>query len=258
MAKVISETFYGRGEPQWLVESPKEQQSHFDQRGCVRQIKSSIRTHTIEPDVHTTHRPKASYFAEELSDHRQAHVYNTAPAITHRIAPNTSFINLPVVEFMVPLCCGKCEEKVKEELENEQGVYRVVCDVHNQKVTVSSNLDPNWLLKRVRRIKRNSHFWSGSTDAYYFPSQKPSYHSQPAHYVDTRRSSPPTSPCPEYYYGGVEYPYKSSRQQHYNDVHVYDDVSGTTFSPVPLRMHHDHLPSSYELPYDTEDYALYY
>lgn len=28
---------------------------------------------------------------------------------------------LQVVEFMVPLCCGKCEEKVKEELENEQG-----------------------------------------------------------------------------------------------------------------------------------------
>ena len=26
-----------------------------------------------------------------------------------------------IVEFMVPLCCGKCEEKVKEELENVRG-----------------------------------------------------------------------------------------------------------------------------------------
>lgn len=28
---------------------------------------------------------------------------------------------MQIVEFMVPLCCGKCEEKVMEELESVQG-----------------------------------------------------------------------------------------------------------------------------------------
>lgn len=289
-SKIVSETFYGRREPQWLVESPKEQQSHFDQRGCVRQIKSSSHasaTRHTENDNLPTSRSRAGYFAEQPS--ALNHVYNAVPAATlHQTPVNTSFTNIPVVEFMVPLCCGKCVEKVKEELENDEGVYRVVCDLHNQRVTVSSNSDPQWLLQRIKRIKRNSHFWRGSTylkDAHYvttsFPSQKPSYHSQ-SHYVETpahHRRSPPQlssqirrspyddvetqyvrrSADPEYRYAGAQYQYMSSRQPYktpYNAPPMYDDANGTPFTPVPI--HHGHLPSSYDLPYETEDYTLYY
>lgn len=161
------------------------------------------------------------------------------------------------------------------------GVYKVVCDLHNQRVTVSSNSDPQRLLNRIKRIKRNSHFWRGSTylkDAHYvttsFPSQKPSYHSE-SHYVETpahHRRSPQLSSQigrspyddvetqyvtrnadPEYYHAGAQYHYMSSRPY---KTPVYDDANGTPFTPVPI--HHGHLPSSYGLPYETEDYALYY
>lgn len=322
MSKIISETFYGsRREPRWLLESPKEQQSHFDQRGCVRQIKSSSHpiSHPIrhtENDLQLT-RSRASYFSEQPSimtaDHRQAHVYNNAVPATHRTVDrsqlntsNTSF-NIPIVEFMVPLCCGKCEEKVKEELENDDGVYRVVCDLHNQRVTVSSNLDPQRLLRRIKRIKKNSHFWRGSTylkDAHYLATHKPSHQSQvvlperrshhvetPAHRREPTRSSqmlsqnpryaaPRSSSSydgqfqkrnavarddPEYYYAGAaEYQYETSSSPNYNtsfDAHVYDHTTaGSAYTAVPVPINdslHHHLPSSYGLAYEAEDYPLH-
>jgi copper chaperone CopZ len=142
---------------------------------------------------------------------RQAYVYNAVPA-THRTsidrpALNTIVSNIPIVEFMVPLCCGKCEEKVKEELENAEGVYKVVCDQHNQRVTVSSTLDPLRLLKRVKRVKKNSHFWSESThlrNVHHVPSLPsdvhshqslvhrsdiPAYKPEPTHHRSTSRNS---------------------------------------------------------------------
>lgn len=70
----------------------------------------------------------------------------------------------------------------------------MVCDLHNQRVTVSSNLDPQRLLKRIKRIKKNSHYWRGSTylkDAHYLATHKPSHRSQvvlpqrPSHHVET-------------------------------------------------------------------------
>lgn len=219
MANIISETFYGNREPQWLVESSKEEQSHFDRRGCVRQIRTSgyrsnSRMHT--PARNYENLPtRSSYPLEQPSvatADRQAYVYHAAPA-THRTVDrpalntlNVTSANIPIVEFMVPLCCGKCEEKVKEELEHVEGVYKVVCDQHNQKVTVSSNLDPQRLLKRVKRVKKNSHFWSGSTylrNVHHNPtfssgqshhslvhrSDIPAYKQESAHHRSTSRMS---------------------------------------------------------------------
>jgi copper chaperone CopZ len=163
---------------------------------------------------------------------------------------NTTVSNIPIVEFKVPLCCGKCEEKVKEELENVEGVYKVVCDQHNQRVTVSSTLDPQRLLKRVKRIKKNSHFWS----SYHVPGQ----HVQIRPYVSPRSSYDPAHETqyvrrkaqvlhPEPYHAGAENQYKMSPS-------ASPFRAGTPYMESSLN--YGHLSSSYGSPY--EDYLEIY
>ena len=88
------QAFYGSRKPQWLVESRKEPQSHFDCRGCVRQIRRS--------NVHT---PPGREYERTTSTDRQAYVYTGAPATVHTVvdhrpaAPFTTMnttVNIPV------------------------------------------------------------------------------------------------------------------------------------------------------------------
>ncbi len=71
--------------------------------------------------------------------------------------------NLPVLELTVPMCCAKCEEKVKEELEELSGVRNVITDQSNQKVTVIGHVDPLLALKKVKKVKKKSQFFSSGT-----------------------------------------------------------------------------------------------
>jgi copper chaperone CopZ len=57
---------------------------------------------------------------------------------------------LPVLLLKVPMCCDKCEEKVREELNELPGVQTIVCDQSNQKVTVIGHVDPILALKQVK------------------------------------------------------------------------------------------------------------
>ncbi|CAK9203912.1 unnamed protein product [Sphagnum troendelagicum] len=88
------------------------------------------------------------------------------------------------IDLKVPMCCAKCEEKVREELLDVEGVYSVVCDQHCQKVTVTGNynsVDPLHLLKKVKRIKKNSKFWAENTridDTQYYGSNSRSYNTR--------------------------------------------------------------------------------
>ncbi|CAM6058148.1 unnamed protein product [Sphagnum tenellum] len=88
------------------------------------------------------------------------------------------------IDLKVPMCCAKCEEKVREELLDVEGVYSVVCDQHCQKVTVTGNynsVDPLRLLKKVKRIKKNSKFWAENTridDTQYYGSNSRSYNTR--------------------------------------------------------------------------------
>lgn len=63
---------------------------------------------------------------------------------------------LPVIELTVPMCCAKCQEKVKEELEELDGVRDVVADQYNQRVTVTGFVDPLKALRKVKKVKKNS------------------------------------------------------------------------------------------------------
>lgn len=61
-----------------------------------------------------------------------------------------------VIEFMVPMCCDKCKEKVEEELGEVEGVESVYCDQNNDRVTVTgSNIDTDrCLVKAERAVKK--------------------------------------------------------------------------------------------------------
>jgi len=72
-------------------------------------------------------------------------------------------ITLPVLELRVPMCCEKCEEKVKEELEELEGVRDVICDQYNQRVTVTGFVDPLKALRKVKKVKKKSDFFRNST-----------------------------------------------------------------------------------------------
>jgi len=70
---------------------------------------------------------------------------------------------LPVLELRVPMCCEKCQEKVKEAVEECDGVKNVVTDQYNQRVTVTGFVDPLKVLRRVRKVKKKSEFFRDGT-----------------------------------------------------------------------------------------------
>lgn len=70
---------------------------------------------------------------------------------------------LPIVELTVPMCCEKCQEKVKEAVEEVEGVKNVICDQYNQRVTVTGFVDPLKLLRRVKKVKKRSTFFNNAT-----------------------------------------------------------------------------------------------
>ena len=71
--------------------------------------------------------------------------------------------NMPVLELRVPMCCEKCQEKVKEELEELEGVRSVHCDQYNQRVTVTGFVDPLRALKKVKKVKKKSEFFNAGS-----------------------------------------------------------------------------------------------
>jgi copper chaperone CopZ len=70
---------------------------------------------------------------------------------------------LPIMELTVPMCCEKCQEKVKEALEEVEGVRNVICDQYNQRVTVTGFVDPLKVLRRAKRVKKKSAFFNNAT-----------------------------------------------------------------------------------------------
>jgi copper chaperone CopZ len=66
------------------------------------------------------------------------------------------------VALMVPICCTKCAEKVKEVLWEVEGVNAVMCDRYNHKVTVTGSgyIDPVRVLKKAKQVQSKSELWT--------------------------------------------------------------------------------------------------
>jgi copper chaperone CopZ len=102
---------------------------------------------------------------------------------------------VPVLELRVPMCCEKCEEKVKEAVEECDGVKNVICDQYNQRVTVTGFVDPLKVLRRVRKVKKKSEFFRDGTlvtrTSHPITQQSRSMHVPPVSGVSTRYTANP-------------------------------------------------------------------
>lgn len=66
----------------------------------------------------------------------------------------------PEIELKVPMCCSKCEGKMREILRKLEGVTDVVADRHSSKVTVIGKVDPEVVLKKAQKQKKKADFWT--------------------------------------------------------------------------------------------------
>lgn len=117
------------------------------------------------------------------SYHQQSQPYRPRTySRSQSVYPERARGYLPVLELRVPMCCEKCQEKVKEELEELDGVQDVICDQYNQRVTVTGFVDAYRALKKVKKVKRKSEFFrdgsyiEGSGD-YLLGRSGPRHHS---------------------------------------------------------------------------------
>nr|XP_024369883.1 heavy metal-associated isoprenylated plant protein 30-like [Physcomitrium patens]PNR57098.1 hypothetical protein PHYPA_004091 [Physcomitrium patens] len=66
-------------------------------------------------------------------------------------------------DLMVPMCCIRCEDQVRDALYALRSVQSVLCDAYNQRVTVSGYLEPAQALKHLKRVRKGATFCSQSS-----------------------------------------------------------------------------------------------
>lgn len=72
--------------------------------------------------------------------------------------PRSQAYQIPVSMFdlMVPMCCARCVDQVRDALLAMGGVLDVLCDPRNQRVTVTGCVEPAQALKQVRRVQNGA------------------------------------------------------------------------------------------------------
>ncbi|XP_024376103.1 uncharacterized protein [Physcomitrium patens] len=94
------------------------------------------------------------------TSYHQHSMPNRGYSRSHSVYPDRSRGHeVPVLELRVPMCCEKCKEKVKEALEELDGVEDVVCDQYNQLVTITGYVDDIRALRKVKKVKKKSEFF---------------------------------------------------------------------------------------------------
>jgi copper chaperone CopZ len=63
------------------------------------------------------------------------------------------------IELRVPMCCSKCEGKVKDTLRKVPGVTEIITDRRASLVTVCGKVDPQVALKAVQKTKKKADFY---------------------------------------------------------------------------------------------------
>lgn len=64
------------------------------------------------------------------------------------------------IELMVRMDCPGCERSVRKALAKIKGVDSVDINMRQNKVTVLGRVDPNKVLKKIRRTGKRAEFWS--------------------------------------------------------------------------------------------------
>ncbi|KAK7340899.1 hypothetical protein VNO77_21616 [Canavalia gladiata] len=74
--------------------------------------------------------------------------------------PSTKTKAMQTVEIKVKMDCDGCERKVRNAVATMKGVKSVEINRKQSRVTVNGYVDPNKVLKRVRRTgKKRAEFW---------------------------------------------------------------------------------------------------
>ncbi|GAV75825.1 HMA domain-containing protein [Cephalotus follicularis] len=66
---------------------------------------------------------------------------------------------MQTVEIKVKMDCDGCERRVKNAVTSMKGVKSVYVNRKQSRVTVSGYVDPNKVLKRVKRTGKRAEFW---------------------------------------------------------------------------------------------------
>ncbi|KAG0564748.1 hypothetical protein KC19_8G136400 [Ceratodon purpureus] len=193
----MTELFYGPIEPTWIVHPqypvfkrpnghinsenpyliyPDEAFAHrrnpYMQRSALPYTTVAHDGTQVRPGHGAMHPYQAQYFVQGAnganalnfnanhggSNGNRNQKHGQSPARAGVLQPRNAMI-IQTVHFMVPLCCDKCEDTVKEQLLDLEDVQRVSCDQWKQKVTVTSAIAPERLLKRLQKIKKRTIFW---------------------------------------------------------------------------------------------------
>jgi copper chaperone CopZ len=156
-----------------------------------------------------------------------------------------------VIEFMVPMCCNKCKEKVKEELSEVEGVESVRCDPPNSRVIVTGDdsIDVERCLKKAERaVKKKCEVTSTDArdSARYYPGTRDRY-PESASRVSTPSGRPSLGRLPSFASGKVtQYDGVGPRGQDYDAK----DYNGSGFRRMPSFGTHRHNEAEYITSYD--------
>lgn len=157
-------------------------------------------------------------------------------------APGVSYgygRRVPLLELVVPMCCSKCQEKVRENMLELRGVQSVRTDLQTQRVLVTGFVDPIKALKKAKKVKKDAMLTTPSSAAFggdYNLSKYRRSEYRPSYY------RPSISPPPVYQTSALEFhrPVSSVYRTSYNQV---APSSGHTYLHRPMMESsfvHDH------------------
>ncbi|XP_076943319.1 uncharacterized protein LOC143613520 [Bidens hawaiensis] len=66
-----------------------------------------------------------------------------------------------VLKLNTQCACDGCKQKIKKLLSKVDGVYKTSIDLEQGKITVSGNVDPNALVKKLNKSGKHAELWGG-------------------------------------------------------------------------------------------------
>nr|GMD80534.1 heavy metal-associated isoprenylated plant protein 33-like [Ipomoea batatas] len=69
------------------------------------------------------------------------------------------FLKIQTCVLKVNIHCDGCKHKVKKILQKIEGVYKIGIDSESGKVTVSGNVDPATLIKKLTKHGKHAELW---------------------------------------------------------------------------------------------------
>ncbi|KAF5194896.1 Heavy metal-associated isoprenylated plant protein [Thalictrum thalictroides] len=75
------------------------------------------------------------------------------------------FLKIRTCVLKVHIHCDGCKQKVKKLLQKIDGVYTTTVDAEQGKVTVSGNIDPSALIKKLAKSGKHAEIWGAPKPA---------------------------------------------------------------------------------------------